>query len=183
MLVFQGRMSDGGLHRYSSQLFISQQWNHLFCYADVLLKQVSSSRLLSADSQGITWEMGSCLFTSTSQSPPPSLDKLTTFLEFLFLLSTFLWNILLQQEPKKKKVSNGKTIKGLFGSCVQGVNNKPHFLKCLRKECCDVKFQRKTREQNQAVSYDNAPRNTKKNSPFTQKGISHALEKNAIRTT
>lgn len=81
MLVLRGWMSDNELYRFPAQLLISQQWGYLSGYANLLRRQVSSSLLLlRAVRQGNMWEVGSCLFTSTSQSPAPSLNKLTIFL-------------------------------------------------------------------------------------------------------
>lgn len=177
MLVLWGWMSDE-LYRFPAQLLISQPWSYPSGNANLLLKQVSSSLLLRAVRQGILWEVGNCLFTNTSESPAPSLNKLTIVLQFLLpLLFCLLFlllgrapsNIILQQEPKN--VSNGKT-KGCLFLCA-ACNNQPHSLKCLPKECCDVKFQRKTLAPNQTVSCDNVPRNTINISSFTQ-GISSA---------
>lgn len=126
------------------------------------------------------WE--TVFFPGILQNPAPSLNKLITFLDFLLLLSISPSNILPQQkQKKKKKVSNRKTkaVWFMWAEC----NNKPHFLNCLPKECCDVKFQRKTLAQNQAVSYDNAPLNTKNNPPFIQRSIYRVPGENAIHTT
>ena len=88
---------------------------------------MNSPLLFRAEGLGIQWEAGDGLpVRKQLADPAPSLNELTTFLGFLLLLllllSTFPSNILSEQEPKiLKKVSHGKTIQSLFGSCVQPV--------------------------------------------------------------
>lgn len=140
------------------------------CLAILLWRQDELIPTPQSMRQDSMWEVGNCLFTNTSQGPalPPPLNKLTIFLYFLLLLLYSLApsNIVLHQEPKY--VSNGKT-KGCLVPCA-ACNNKPHSLKCLPKECCDGKLQRKTLAPNQTVSRDNEPLNTINNSFFSKLG-------------
>lgn len=143
---------------------------------------MNSPLLLRTEDLGIQWEAGNGLpVRKQLADPAPSLNELTTFLGFFPFLSTFPSNILSEQEPKiLQKVSHGKTIQSLFGSCVQPVTISRTFWSVLKRNAWDVKFQRKTLAPNQAVSYDKAPPNTKKKSPFNPRGTPHVPGENLL---